>query len=89
MSIDPSALKGPPRRWFMAPFLAGLALILLGVLGWIYPRLLLFLICFPLVAAGLALVLFALDLWRGVPRQWQDRVRTVHLRMWHRDDQEL
>lgn len=87
MDMNTKDLKGRPRKWFLVPFLLGLALMAFGILCWVFPRLLLFVVCAPMVMAGLGLALFGLDLWRGVP-QWRRHVETIHLKVWNRRDDE-
>lgn len=77
----PPTFQGNPRRWFVVPFILGIMMMAFAVLGWVYPRLVLFLLLFPLFMMGLGLVLFGLDLWKGVPN-WKKRAHHVRYYIW-------
>lgn len=77
--------RGQPRRWYLQPLILGIALILLTLLFWMFPRLLLFILLFPLFTIGVALTLYGLDLWRGVP-DWRERITRVRSNYWPGED---
>lgn len=72
MSFD-SKFRSRPRRWFVQPVAIGLSLMAAAVIFWIFPRLLLFILLLPLLAAGVGLTLYGLDLWQGVP-DWRGKI---------------
>jgi hypothetical protein len=73
--------KGQPRSWYTVPLLSGIALMVLALLFWIFPRLLLFFFLFPIFALGLGLTLYGLDLWHGVP-DWREKITRVRHHYW-------
>jgi len=82
--FTPIEMKQNPRRWFLLPFLSGLALMLLSVLIYMYPKVFLLLfVVIPLFAVGLGLALFGLDLWRGLPAV-RERVQIIQARFTRR-----
>jgi len=83
--MDPqSRFRGAPRRWYVYPLTAGVLLIVLSVVIWYFPRVLLFLVVLPIFLVGVGLLLFGLDLWRGMP-DWRERVVQARYRYWPRD----
>lgn len=72
--------KGQPRRWYMAPFILGLILILAALLILKWPIILQLLVAIPLLLAGIGFTLIGLDLWRGAGN-WRTRVRNAFWRM--------
>jgi len=85
--MDPDfPLKGPARRWYLIPVLAGLALMAASVLIVAYPRLLALLFAVPIFLAGLGILLFGLDLWHGIA-DWRRRMRELRQRCWPGDEE--
>ncbi len=85
MSTDP-ALRGSPRRWYLIPFVLGLALMTLAVLVVKYPILLVIAVAVPLFLAGLGLMLWGLDLWRSLP-EWTERIHPARFTAAWRSDE--
>ncbi|HUT25573.1 MAG TPA: hypothetical protein VM492_14615 [Sumerlaeia bacterium] len=80
--MDPEfPLRGPARRWYLVPLVAGLALMVVSVLIVAYPRLLAILFAVPMFLAGLGIFLFGLDLWHGIA-DWRRRMRELQRRCW-------